>query len=80
MGKAGSETRPSCSSKQIPQSLQDPPPHPRNLASFTTFPSPGDLPNPGIEPGSSTSQAYSLPSEGKRIMDSLEKDPDAGKD
>ena len=27
------------------------------------FPSPGDLPNPGIEPGSSTSQADALPSE-----------------
>ena len=28
-----------------------------------SFPSPGDLPNPGIEPGSSTLQANSLPSE-----------------
>ena len=27
------------------------------------FPSPGDLPNPGIEPGSAASQADSLPSE-----------------
>ena len=27
------------------------------------FPSPGDLANPGIEPGSPSSQAYSLPSE-----------------
>ena len=27
------------------------------------FPSPGDLPNPGIEPGSSALQADSLPSE-----------------
>ena len=27
------------------------------------FPSPGDLPNPGIEPGSPTLQADSLPSE-----------------
>ena len=27
------------------------------------FPSPGDLPNLGIEPGSPTFQAYSLPSE-----------------
>ena len=27
------------------------------------FPSPGDLPNPGIEPGSPTSQADTLPSE-----------------
>ena len=27
------------------------------------FPSPGDLPNPGIEPGSPASQADSLPSE-----------------
>ena len=27
------------------------------------FPSPGDLPNPGIEPGSPTSQADSLPAE-----------------
>ena len=28
-----------------------------------TFPSPGDLPNPGIKPRSPTLQAYSLPSE-----------------
>ena len=27
------------------------------------FPSPGDLPNPGIEPGSAALQADSLPSE-----------------
>jgi len=27
------------------------------------FPSPGDLPNPGIKPGSPALQAYSLPSE-----------------
>ena len=27
------------------------------------FPSPGDLPNPGVEPGSSTLQADALPSE-----------------
>ena len=27
------------------------------------FPSPGDLPNPGIEPGSPTLQADALPSE-----------------
>ena len=27
------------------------------------FPSPGDLPNPGIEPGSPTMQADTLPSE-----------------
>ena len=30
------------------------------------FPSPGDLPNPGIEPGSPTLQADSLPSEPPR--------------
>ena len=30
------------------------------------FPSPGDLPNPGIEPGSSASQADALPSEPPR--------------
>ena len=35
-----------------------------------TFPSPGDLPNLGIEPGSATLQADSLPSEppGKPIL------------
>ena len=27
------------------------------------FPSPGDLPNPGIKPGSSALQTYTLPSE-----------------
>ena len=34
------------------------------------FPSPGDLPNPGIEPGSPASQADSLPPEppGKPIL------------
>ena len=35
-----------------------------------SFPSPGELPNPGIEPGSPTLQADSLPSEplGKPYM------------
>ena len=34
------------------------------------FPSPGDLPNPGIEPGSPALQADALPSEppGKPVM------------
>ena len=34
------------------------------------FPSPGDLPNPGIEPGSPTLQAEALPSEppGKKTI------------
>ena len=34
------------------------------------FPSPGDLPDPGIEPGSSALQAGALPSEppGKHVM------------
>ena len=32
------------------------------------FPSPEDLPNPGIEPGSPTLQADSLPSEGMRKL------------
>ena len=31
------------------------------------FPSPGDLPNPGVEPGSRASQADSLPSEPKGL-------------
>ena len=31
------------------------------------FPSPGDLPDPGIEPGSPTLQADSLPSEPQAI-------------
>ena len=37
------------------------------------FPSPGDLPNPGIEPGSPTLQADALPSEppGKLILPKL---------
>ena len=30
---------------------------------WTAFPSPGDLPNPGIEPGSLALQADTLPSE-----------------
>ena len=30
------------------------------------FPSPGDLPDPGVEPGSPTLQADSLPSEPRR--------------
>jgi len=33
--------------------------------SVQPFPSPGDLPNPGIEPGSPALQAESLPSEPK---------------
>ena len=37
---------------------------------FGTFPSPGDLPNPGTEPRSPTVQADSLPAEppGKPLM------------
>ena len=41
---------------QAPQSMQ-------NYCSGLPFPSPGDLPNPGIEPGSPTLQADALPSE-----------------
>ena len=33
------------------------------------FPSPGDLPNPGIEPGSPTLQAESLLTEPQRYVD-----------
>ena len=33
------------------------------------FPSPGDLPDPGIEPGSHTLQADSLPSEPHLCLD-----------
>ena len=33
------------------------------ILEWVTFPSPGDLPNPGIEPGSPALQADSLPSE-----------------
>ena len=33
-----------------------------------SFPSPGDLPNPGIEPGSSALQADSLPSESQKKL------------
>ena len=33
------------------------------------FPSPGDLPNPGIEPGSPTLQAETLPTEPQRYVD-----------
>ena len=33
------------------------------ILEWVAFPSPGDLPNPGIEPGSLTFQADSLPSE-----------------
>ena len=38
-----------------------------------SFPSPGDLPNPGIEPGSPTMQADSIPSElpGKPVLINL---------
>ena len=37
-----------------------------------TFPSPGDLPNPGIEPGSPALQVDALPTD---IMDSLPTEP-----
>ena len=33
------------------------------ILEWVPFPSPGDLPDPGIEPGSPTSQADALPSE-----------------
>ena len=35
----------------------------KNMGFELPFPSPGDLPNPGIEPGSPAFQAYSLPTE-----------------
>ena len=35
----------------------------KNTRSGLPFPTPGDLPNPGIEPGSPSLQADSLPSE-----------------
>ena len=38
------------------------------------FPSPGDLPNPGIEPGSPASQADTLPSEPYVSLLDLQKD------
>ena len=40
------------------------------------FPSPGDLPDPGIEPGSPTLQADALPSEppGKQYCNTFNKD------
>ena len=41
------------------------------------FPSPGDLPNPGLEPGSPALQADALPSErpNEGIKDLIEKEP-----
>ena len=41
------------------------------ILEWVAFPSPGDLPDPGIEPGSPTLQANSLPAEpqGKPIND-----------
>ena len=48
------------------------------------LPSPGDLPNPGIELGSPALQADALPSEPPgnlmQNVDSIEKSPDSGKD
>ena len=38
----------------------------QNTGSGSSFPSPGDLPNPGIEPGSPALQADSLLSESPR--------------
>ena len=42
------------------------------------FPSPGDLPNPGIKPGSPALQAYSLPMElqGKILIQETYPSPD----
>ena len=41
------------------------------ILEWVAFPSPGDLPDPGMEPGSPTLQANSLPAEpqGKPIND-----------
>ena len=39
------------------------------------FPSPGDLPDPGIEPGSPTLQADALPSEPSGKIESAEINP-----
>ena len=44
--------------------------HGKNTVVGLLFPPPGDLPHPGIEPGSSSLQADSLPSEspGKTLL------------
>ena len=41
--------------------------------SGSPFPSPADLPNPGIKPGSPALQAYSLPTELKGLYNTLTK-------
>ena len=41
----------------------EPPGKPKNTGVGSLFPSPGDLPNPGIEPGSPALQADFLPTE-----------------
>ena len=53
---------------EIPRSIARQPPLSMEFSrqecwSGLLFPSPEDLPNPGIEPGSPAMQAYSLPSE-----------------
>ena len=47
----------SLSGSSVPGILQ------AKVLEWVAFLSPGDLPNPGIEPGSPTLQAYALPSE-----------------
>ena len=53
---------------------------PRILEWGSLFPSPGDLPDPGIEPGSPALQADSLPTElfGKALINKRDKQPSSG--
>ena len=56
-------------SYQAPQSMEFPR---QEYWSGLPFPSPGDLPDPGIEPGSPTLQADALPSEPPRKQGKVE--------
>ena len=55
--------------------------HRQEYRSGLTFPFPGDLPNPGLKPGSPALQADALPSElpGKKLEEGNHKDQSRNK-
>ena len=68
MGGGGDLVAKSCPTLETPWTVVCQAPLPMEFSrqeywSGLPFPSPRDLPNPGIEPGSPASQAYSLPTE-----------------
>ena len=66
---AGSESRSVVFDSLQPHGLYSPWNSPARILEWVAFPSPGDIPNPGIEPRSPTLQADFLPTEPPEKLD-----------